>query len=102
MRTRRQTAEGRRRDRGITRRLRIVLRRPRTRIQLVMERVIVSTRQVRQHLERYVRSRRQGEVDYYLTGRRIRRRAKVLVRAIIRPLNRLAARGRRIAHHHKR
>jgi hypothetical protein len=67
-----------------------------------MEGVVIAARQIRQQLEAHVRRRGQGEIDLHLTGRGIRRRAKVLVRTVIRPLNGLTTRGRRIAHHRKR
>jgi hypothetical protein len=102
MRTRRQIAEGRRRDRAVTAGRLIVLCRPGARIQLVMEGVVIRAGEVRQHLEAYVCRLRQGEVDDHLIGRGIRRRAEVLVRAVVRPFDGLTARGRRIVHHHKR
>jgi hypothetical protein len=71
VRTRRQIAEGRRRERGIATGRLIVLRSPGTRIQLVMEGIVVLTRQVRQHLERHVRRLRQREADRDLTGGRV-------------------------------
>ena len=74
MSTRRQIAEGRRGDGAITRGGHIVLRRPGARIQLVMEGVVILTSEVRQHLERNVRSRRQREGNRHLAGGRIRSR----------------------------
>jgi hypothetical protein len=100
MRARRQIAEGRRRNRAITAGLHIVLRSPGARIQLVMEGIVIRTREVRQHLEAHVRRCRQREVDRNLTGGRIGGRAQTLVAAVVRPLDRLTARGCRIAHHH--
>jgi hypothetical protein len=91
MRTRRQIAEGRRCDRAVTAGRLVILCRPGARIQLVMEGIVIRAGEVRQHLERHVRRLRQGEIDDHLTGRGIRRRAEVLVRAIVRPLNSLAA-----------
>jgi hypothetical protein len=98
--TRRQIAEGRRSDGPITAGLQIVLRSPCARIQLVMEGIVIRARQIRQHLEAHVRRRRQRKVDRNLAGRGIRGRGQTLVAAVIRPLDRLAARGRCIAHHH--
>ena len=67
-----------------------------------MEGIVIRARKIRQHLEAHVRRRRQREVDRNLAGGRIRGRAQALVAAVVRPLDGLAARGRRIAHHHKR
>jgi hypothetical protein len=72
--TRRQIAEGRRGDGSIARGGHIVLCRPGTRIQLVMEGVVIRSRQVRQHLERNVRRRRQREGNRHLAGGRVRSR----------------------------
>ena len=101
MRTRRKIAEGRRCNRGITRGRHIVLCSPGARIQLVMEGVVIRARKVCQHLELHIRRGRQVEIDLHLTGRGIGRRGKILG-SIVRPLDRLTARSRRIVHHHKR
>ena len=71
MRASSQIAEGRRRNRAITAGLHVVLRRPGARIQLVMEGVVIRAREVRQHLERHVRGRRQAKVDRNLAGGRV-------------------------------
>ena len=99
MRARRQIAEGRRRDRAIAAGRQIVLRSPGARIQFVVEGIIVGARQIRQHLELHICRLREDEVDRHLAGGRIRGRGQNLVAAVIRPLNRRSARGRRIAHH---
>jgi hypothetical protein len=65
-----------------------------------MEGIVIRAREVRQHLELHIRRRRQREVDRNLAGGRVRARAQTLVAAVVRPLDRLTARGRRIAHHH--
>ena len=101
MSTRRQIAEGRRGDGPITAGRLIVLADPGTRIQLVVEGVVILTRQVRQHLERHVRRLRQREGNRHLPRGRVRARALALVAAVVRPLNGLAARGRCITHHHE-
>jgi hypothetical protein len=99
---RRQIAESRRRQGRIAAGRRIVVHRPGACIHPVMEGVIIPARQIRQNLEAHVRRRRQGEIDLHLAGRGIRGCTKVLVRAVIRPLDRLTTRGRRIVHHRKR
>jgi hypothetical protein len=101
MSTRGQIAEGRRRDGRITAGSQIILRRPDTRIHPVVEGIVIATRQVRQDIELHVRRLRQRELDLHLAGRGIRRCSKVLVGAVIRPLDGLTTRGRRIAHPYK-
>ena len=80
----------------------VVLNRPGAGVQLVIEGIIRTVRQVNLDLEGHVRRRRQGEVDQHLAGRRIRRRRKVLVRTVVRPHDKLTARGARLALHRKR
>ena len=96
MSTRRQTVERRQAYGPITGGLHVVLRSPGARIQLVVEGIVIRAREVRQHLELHVGHLRQGEVDLHLTGGAVRGRAQHLIGAVIRPLNRLAARSRRI------
>jgi hypothetical protein len=100
MRACRQIIEDRQRNGRIAAGRCIVMRDPGARIHSVVERVVIPARQIRLHLELYIRHLRQGEADLHLTGRSIRRRAKVLVAAVVRPLDGLAARGRCIVYHH--
>lgn len=65
-----------------------------------MEGIVIRSREVRKHLELHVRRLGQGERNLHLPGGSIRRSAEVLG-AVVRPLDSLAAGGRRIVHHHK-
>jgi hypothetical protein len=98
---RRQIAEGRRGQGRIAAGRRIVVRGPGTRIQPIMEGIVITAREIRQQLEAYVRRLRQAEVDLHLAGRGIRRRAEILIGAVVRPLDGLTTRSRGIAHHNE-
>jgi hypothetical protein len=66
-----------------------------------MKGIVVRAREVHPDLELHIRRLRQCERDLQLAAGCIRGRGEVLVAAVVRPFDGLAARGRRIADHRK-
>jgi hypothetical protein len=101
VRARSQVIERRRRDHSIAAGHHIVLRGPGAGVQLVIEGIVAGICQAGLNLELYICGLRQREIDRYLTGGRVRGCSQALIAAVIRPLDVLTARGRRIILCHK-
>jgi hypothetical protein len=101
MRTCRKITEPRHRNAFPAVGLHVVLGRPCARIEFVIERIVIRTREIRPHYEIHIVRLLQHERNLHLACGSVRRRTEALVAAIVRPLDVLSVQRHLVVLHHE-